>query len=159
MFSCRGRPFTSMISKTVPTPTSTLIDYEVVKDLQIKMTDLQCKRYTFAGFKMQILGQICTAVQCNKDGFVSGTFQLTATVVLDLGPCQTFGYIQRGRQEVGKLIVSSNHLNTFSITQDSRQNISAFNYSKSITISSSQNIGISSSTKSNNISLSRQNIA
>jgi len=84
VFSCRGRPFTSMISKTIPTPTSTLIDYELVKDLQIKMTDLQCKKYSFAGFKMRILGQICTAVQCIKDGFVSGTFQLTATVVLDL---------------------------------------------------------------------------
>jgi len=84
VFSCRGRPFTSMISKTFSTPTSTLIDYELVKDLQIKMTDLQCKKFSFAGFKMRILGQICTAVQCIKDGFVSGTFQLTATVVLDL---------------------------------------------------------------------------
>ena len=61
---------TSMISKTIPTPTSTLIDYELVKDLQIKMTDLQCKKYSFAGFKMRILGQICTAVQCIKDGLV-----------------------------------------------------------------------------------------
>ena len=84
VFSCRGRPFTSMVSNSVPTPMSTLIDYELVRDLKIKMTDLKCEKYTFAGFQMRILGQICTAVQCVKDGFVAGTFQLTATVVLDL---------------------------------------------------------------------------
>ena len=84
MFSCKGRPFTSLVSKDVSTPTSTLIDYELVRDLNLKMTDLQCQKFTFAGFKMRILGQICTAVQCVKDGFVAGSFQFTATVVLDL---------------------------------------------------------------------------
>ena len=84
MFSCKGRPFTSLVSKEISMPTSTLIDYELVRDLNIKMTDLQCQKFTFAGFKMRILGQICTAVQCVKDGFVAGSFQLTATVVLDL---------------------------------------------------------------------------
>ena len=75
------------------------------------------------------------------------------------GSCQKLGYIQRGRQEIGKPFVSNNHLNSFSITQDSSQNIGTFNSSKSITISSSQNIGISSSKKSYNISSKRQNIA
>jgi len=84
VFSCKGRPFTSLVSKEISMPTSTLIDYELVRDLNIKMTDLQCQKFTFAGFKMRILGQICTAVQCVKDGFVAGSFQLTATVVLDL---------------------------------------------------------------------------
>ena len=84
VFSCRGRPFTSLVSMDVPSPTSTLIDYELVRDLKIKMTDLQCKKFTFAGFNMRILGQICTGVQCVMDGFVAGTFQFTAFVVLDL---------------------------------------------------------------------------
>jgi len=84
VFSCKGRPFTSLVSKEISMPTSTLIDYELVRDLNIKMTDLQCQKFTFAGFKMRILGQICTAVQCVKDGFVAGSFQLSATVVLDL---------------------------------------------------------------------------
>ena len=84
VFSCRGRPFTSLVSMDVPSPTSTLIDYELVRDLKIKMTDLQCKKFTFAGFNMRILGQICTGVQCVMDGFIAGTFQLSAFVVLDL---------------------------------------------------------------------------
>ena len=84
LFSCKGRPFTSLVSQELSAPTSTLIDYELVRDLKIKMTDLQCKKFTFAGFKMRILGQICTAVQCVKDGFVAGSFQFTAHVVLDL---------------------------------------------------------------------------
>ena len=78
VFSCKGRPFTSLVSKDVSTPTSTLIDYDLVRDQNIKMTDLQCQKFTFAGFKMRILGQICTAVQCVKDGFVAGSFQFTA---------------------------------------------------------------------------------
>ena len=84
VFSCRGRPFTSLVSSTLPESTSTLIDYELVRDLKIKMSDLQCKRFNFAGFKMRILGQISTAVQCINDGFVSGNFHFKAMVVLDL---------------------------------------------------------------------------
>ena len=71
VFSCRGRPFTSLVSSTLPESTSTLIDYELVRDLKIKMSDLQCKRFHFAGFKMRILGQISTAVQCIQ-GLVKG---------------------------------------------------------------------------------------
>ena len=84
MFSCKGRPFTAMVSTEIESPTSMLIDFELVRDLNIKMLNLQCKKFTFAGFNMRILGQICTAAQCVKDGFVAGSFQLTATVVLDL---------------------------------------------------------------------------
>ena len=84
VFCCRGRPFSSLESPHLPTPTSTLIDYRLVKDIGLKMTDLQCKKFYFAGHKMRILGKISTTVQCIQDGFVAGNFQMKALVVLDL---------------------------------------------------------------------------
>ena len=84
VFSCRGRPFTALLSSFLPTPTSTLIDYELVKDLNLKMTDLQCRKFHYAGHKMRILGQVTTAVQTIKNGFTEGNFQFSAQVVLDL---------------------------------------------------------------------------
>ena len=78
VFSCRGRPFTALLSSFLPTPTSTLIDYELVKDLNLKMTDLQCRKFHYAGHKMRILGQVTTAVQTIKNGFTEGNFQISA---------------------------------------------------------------------------------
>ena len=84
VFCCRGRPFSALLSSHLPTPTSTLIDYKLVKDIGLKMTDLQCKKFYFAGQKMRILGKISTTVQCIQNGFVAGSFQIKAVVVLDL---------------------------------------------------------------------------
>ena len=58
VFSCKGRPFTSLISTFLPTPSSTLIDYGLVKDLNLKMTDLQCQKFHYGGYKMRILGHV-----------------------------------------------------------------------------------------------------
>ena len=107
VFSCRGRPFTSLVSTSLPESTSTLIDYELVRDLKIKMSDLQCKRFNYAGYKMRILGQISTAVQCINDGFASGNFHLKAMVVLDLAKhLDTFSVA--GRKLASQLIPSLN---------------------------------------------------
>ena len=84
VFSCRGRPFTSLVSSFLPTPPSTLIDFGLVKDLNLKMTDLQCRKFHYAGHKMRILGHVTTAVQTIKNGFSAGNFQFSAQVVLDL---------------------------------------------------------------------------
>ena len=84
VFSCHGRPFLSLLSSNLPTPTSTLIDYRLVKDLGLKMADLQCKKFYFAGHKMRILGKVSTTIQTIHNGYVSGNFQLKALVVLDL---------------------------------------------------------------------------
>jgi len=84
VFSCKGRPFTSLVSTFLPTPSSTLIDFGLVKDLNLKMTDLQCRKFHYAGHKMRILGHVTTAVQTIKNGFSAGNFQFSAQVVLDL---------------------------------------------------------------------------
>ena len=84
VFSCKGRPFVALISPNIPTPTSSLLDYDLVAKLGLKMSDIQCRKFHFAGHKMRILGRISTAVQCVKDGRINGNFHIKALVVSDL---------------------------------------------------------------------------
>ena len=84
VFSCKGRPFAMMSSQKIPVPTISLIDYKLVEDLGIKLTELQCSRFTFAGFRLRILGKIHQTIQCVKNGKLLGNIHLKASVVEDL---------------------------------------------------------------------------
>ena len=84
IFCVKGRPFPCLVSPYLPTPTATLLDYDLVRSLGLKMTDLQCHKFSYAGFKMRILGKITVTTQCIHDGVASGSFQIKANVVLDL---------------------------------------------------------------------------
>ena len=85
IFLVKGRPFPALVSPYLPTPTATLLDYDLVRSLGLKMTNLQCQKFSYAGFKMRILGKISITVQCIHDGVSSGTFHISkANVVLDL---------------------------------------------------------------------------
>ena len=84
VFCVKGRPFACLTSPHLPTPTASLIDYELVRSLGLKMTDLQCRKFSYAGFKMRTLGKISTAVQCVIDGVSQGTYHVKANVILDL---------------------------------------------------------------------------
>ena len=84
LFTCKGRPFAVLVSDHIPTPTSTLLDYDLVKSLGLKITDLQCRKFCFAGNKLRILGRISTAVQCLDQGRVSGNYHIKGFVVSDL---------------------------------------------------------------------------
>ena len=84
VFVCRGRPFAVLVSPLLPTPTSNLLDYDLVRSLGLKLTDLQCRKFIFAGRKLRILGRVSTAVQCVQNGKVSGTFHIKGLVVSDL---------------------------------------------------------------------------
>ena len=64
VFSCKGRPFAALVSPNLPIPTSTLLDYDLIRKLRIKMTDVQCRKFQFGGHKMRILGRVSSAVQC-----------------------------------------------------------------------------------------------
>ena len=83
VFAFRGQPFATTIPSSNPTPT-TLIDFSLVRDLKMKMTDLKCKRFTYANQKMRILGQVSHFVQYVKDGAPMGQCQFSATVVRGL---------------------------------------------------------------------------
>ena len=84
VFSCKGRPFAVLVSSHFPTPTTTLLDYDLVKSLDLKITDLQCRKFNFAGNKFRILGRVSTAIQCVRHGKIGGDFHVKAFVVADL---------------------------------------------------------------------------
>ena len=84
VFCVKGRPFPCLVSPYLPTPTASLLDYDLVRSLGLKMTDLQCQKFSYAGYKMRILGKISTSVQCIHDGVSSGMFHIKANVVLNL---------------------------------------------------------------------------
>jgi len=68
-------------SQKLPVPTSSLIDFNLVSDLGLRMTDLQCSKFSYGGQKFRILGKISQTVQTITDGVVSGTVHLSASVV------------------------------------------------------------------------------
>ena len=84
VFCCRGRPFAALVSPNLPTPTSSLLDFDLVKTLGLKITDLQCKKFYFAGNKMRILGRVSTTVQCIQNGRTGSNFHIKGFVVTDL---------------------------------------------------------------------------
>jgi len=77
----RGRPFVTLVSPNKPTPTSTLMDHNLVKELGLKISDLQCKKYFYCGEQLRLLGTVSTTVQCVMDGFVCSSFQFRANVI------------------------------------------------------------------------------
>ena len=81
VFSMKGRPFSMLSSQKLPTPSTSLIDFNLVSDLGLKMTDLQCSKFSFGGQRFRILGKISQTVQTITDGVVSGTVHLRASVV------------------------------------------------------------------------------
>eukprot|EP00092_Neocalanus_flemingeri_P016297 GFUD01017642.1.p1 GENE.GFUD01017642.1~~GFUD01017642.1.p1 ORF type:complete len:390 (+),score=74.64 GFUD01017642.1:307-1476(+) len=82
--SCKSRTFTILTSPNLPTPAFTMVDWSLVRDLHLRMTDLQCKRLTYGGRKVRILGKISTTVQCIVNGVPMGNIQLKAHVIQDL---------------------------------------------------------------------------
>ena len=60
------------------------MDYGLVRDVGLKMSDLQCAKFSFGGHKMRILGKVSITVQCIHGGVSSGTFHIKGNVVLDL---------------------------------------------------------------------------
>ena len=62
VFTCKGRPFAVLVSDNLPTPTSNLLDFDLVKSLGHKVIDLQCRKFAFAGNKLRILGRVSTSL-------------------------------------------------------------------------------------------------
>ena len=72
------------MSPHIPTPTSTLVDYSLIKDLGLKMYDLQYQKFSYCGHKLRIIGKVSITVQTIHDGLASGSFHIRANVMLDL---------------------------------------------------------------------------
>ena len=84
VFACRGRPFTVLTAPQFPTPAFTMIDHNLVRELRLTMTDLQCVKMRYGGQNLRILGRISTSVQCVIDGVPAGNVHLKAHVVTDI---------------------------------------------------------------------------
>merc|ERR1719154_445672 len=84
VFCHKGRPFAVLSSPHFPTPEATFIDHLLVKELGLKMNDIQCKKISFCGQKLRLLGKISCSIQCVKSGAIVGTFHLKANVIENL---------------------------------------------------------------------------
>ena len=83
--ACKGRPFAILSSPLLPVPTVTYLDYNLVCDLNLRMSSLQCRKLFYGGEKLRILGHISTTAQCIIDGSPPlGNIQMKCHVVQDL---------------------------------------------------------------------------
>ena len=80
----RSRPFAMLSSDFLPTPASSYIDHHLVLELGMKMTEIGCKKLSFAGKKMRMLGKVSFTAQCVQDGHILGNIHVKASVVEDL---------------------------------------------------------------------------
>jgi hypothetical protein len=84
VFACKGRPFCVLTAPQFPTPAFTMIDNNLVRELGLSMTDLQCVKMRYGGQNLRILGKISTSVQCIVEGVPVGNMHLKAHVVTDV---------------------------------------------------------------------------
>ena len=84
VFAIKGRPFSMLSTQKLPTPSTTLIDHSLVKELGLKLEDVQCSKYSFAGHKFRILGKISQTIQTIQNGVIFGTAHMRASVVENL---------------------------------------------------------------------------
>ena len=54
------------------------------RDLKLRISDLQCAKFSYGGQKLRILGKVSSSVQCILDGRPAGNLYFKATVVQDL---------------------------------------------------------------------------
>ena len=81
VFSMKGRPFAMLSTQKLPVPTTSLIDFTLVSELGLKMSDLQCSKFSYGGQKFRVLGKISQTVQTITNGMISGTVHMRASVV------------------------------------------------------------------------------
>ena len=63
VFTIKGRPFSMLSTLKLPVPSTSLIDYNLVRDLGLKMEELQCMKFSYGGSRLRILGKISQTIQ------------------------------------------------------------------------------------------------
>ena len=84
VFAYRGRPFAVLVSNNFPTPACSFVDHHLILELGLKMKDVQCKKISFCGKKLRLLGKVSCTVQCVVNGSFLGNFNFKASVIEDL---------------------------------------------------------------------------
>ena len=83
MLCHKSRPFAVLVSPNLPTPSSSYIDHHLARELGLKITDVSCKKISFAGKKLRMLGRVSFTAQCVKNGNVLGTIHFKGNVIED----------------------------------------------------------------------------
>ena len=52
--ACKSRPFSILTSPIQTIPAFTMIDWNLVNDLNLRMTDMQCAKLDYGGKKLRI---------------------------------------------------------------------------------------------------------
>ena len=84
VFTYQDHPFAVLDSKILPTWEDSLIDYDFVRKVGLKLTDIQCMRVTFGGHILRIMGRVRATVQCVKNGRSLGEFKIDARAATDI---------------------------------------------------------------------------
>ena len=84
VFAIKGRTFSMMAADSLPIPTTTLIDHNLVRELRLEVKDLKCQKFAYGGSNFRILGRVCQTIQTIKNGAVHGTVHMQAHVVENL---------------------------------------------------------------------------
>ena len=84
VFAYRGRPFAVLVSNNFPTPSSSYVDHLLILELGLKLKEVQCKKISFCGKKLRLLGKVSCTVQCVVNGSFLGNFNFKANVIEDL---------------------------------------------------------------------------
>ena len=84
VFAMKGRPFSMLSTEKLPVPSSTLIDHNLVRELGLKLDDIQCTKFSYAGHRFRILGKISQTIQTVHNGVIFGTAHMRASVVENL---------------------------------------------------------------------------
>ena len=84
VFSFKNRPFGMAVSPSLPVPTTCLIDFNLVQQLSIPMSNIQYKKFKYNDNKFRIAGHVSITAQCVKSGSLSGNVHVKAFVVIDL---------------------------------------------------------------------------
>ena len=84
VFAMKGRPFSMLSTEKLPVPSSTLIDHNLVRELGLKLDDIQYTKFSYAGHRFRILGKISQTIQTVHNGVIFGTAHMRASVVENL---------------------------------------------------------------------------
>ena len=61
-----------------------MVDLNLIRDLNLRMTDMQRSELLYGGQKLRILGKVSTSMQCIVDGMPAGNMHFKAHVIQDL---------------------------------------------------------------------------
>jgi hypothetical protein len=57
VIACKGRPFSVLATPQFPTPSFTMVDYNLVRDLKLRMTDMQCTKFLYGRTETKNIGE------------------------------------------------------------------------------------------------------